>query len=82
MAVLLAGLFITGGFGIYGDQRGGDRLPGDGTATPFQWVTDRFFQPLQSTIFSLLAFFMASAAFRAFRARNTEATILLIAAGS
>lgn len=80
--VLLLGLFVTGSFGIWGaiSGQGIGFLP-DGTSTPFKWVEDRFFQPLQSTIFSLLAFFMASAAFRAFRARNTEATILLIAAG-
>lgn len=81
-AVLLIGLFVTGAFGIWGwwTRSGIGFLP-DGSPTPFKWVEDRFFQPLQSTIFSLLAFFMASAAFRAFRARNTEATILLIAAG-
>jgi len=36
--------------------------------------------PIQSTMFSLLAFFIASAAFRAFRMKNLEAGLLLIAA--
>jgi hypothetical protein len=81
-AVLLTGLFITGGLGIWGAvSRQGITTLANGSTTPFRWIEINMFQPLQSTIFALLAFFMASAAFRAFRARNLEATILLIAGG-
>jgi len=84
-AFLLAGLIAMGVTGILSSARIGPFqgigfMP-DGTRTPFQWMAEFIFNPLQAAMFSLLAFFMASAAFRAFRARNIEATILLVAAG-
>jgi hypothetical protein len=46
----------------------------------FRFMFEAVFNPLQATMFSLLAFFVASAAYRAFRAKTKEATILLISA--
>lgn len=44
------------------------------------WIYNRLYSPMQATMFSLLAFFIASAAFRAFRIRTFEAGLLAIAA--
>jgi hypothetical protein len=46
----------------------------------FQYVYEYLFRPCSSTMFGLLAFYVASASFRAFRAKNIEATILLVVA--
>lgn len=48
--------------------------------TGFGWIYTYTLLALQGTMFSMLGFFIASAAFRAFRARSREATVLLVAA--
>jgi len=53
---------------------------GSKSGTPFNAMFLYGFVPLSSTVFSLLAFYIASAAFRAFRAKNIESTLLLVAA--
>lgn len=66
-----AGFIVTtlAGF-IGGTQKGG----------LYMWIFENMQVPMSATMFSLLAFYMASAAYKAFRARSPEATVLLGAA--
>lgn len=47
---------------------------------PFDYLFMNMVAPMGATMFSMLAFFVASAAFRAFRASNWRATLLLTSA--
>jgi hypothetical protein len=67
---------------VAGMTRSGGTMPGnpyDDPGSHFGWIWWNTFVPLSSTMFALLAFFVASASYRAFRARNAEATVLLAA---
>ena len=54
--------------------------PGTMEGTAMVWLYNHIFTPMQATMFSLLAFYIASASFRAFRVRNVEASLLAITA--
>ncbi|MFQ6133514.1 MAG: hypothetical protein ACE5R4_15835 [Armatimonadota bacterium] len=70
-ALTLAGLFLTAILGI-----GWGVDPGSSC----HWIFMNIYTPLDATIFSLLAFYVASAAYRTFRVRTLEAGLLLAGA--
>lgn len=45
----------------------------------YLFMFDNMFSPLGSTVFSMNAFYIASACYRAFRIRNSQAAVLLVA---
>jgi hypothetical protein len=68
-------------FGIEGQWMIGDlALPGVTDGSLFNRMYNRMYVPLQATMYALLAFYIASAAFRAFRIRSPEAGLLAVAA--
>lgn len=69
--VTLAGLLAMPAAALFG---------GTGESSVFFWFFNNMQVPMQSTVFSLLAFFVASAAFRGFRARSLPAFLLLLSA--
>ena len=75
--MLILGLLLALVLGIYSEVKYGSALA---FGSPFMYLYTYMVVPLQATMFSLLAFFIASAAYRAFRARTLEASLLLVAA--
>jgi len=71
--VTLIALVAMALLGIFGRTKGMESL-GQLYRTLFLYVQ----APMDSAMFSILAFYMASAAYRAFRARSQEAALLLI----
>jgi hypothetical protein len=69
--VTLAGLGVML---VTGFSTGGTR------SSVVQWQFSNIMIPVTATMFALLSFFIASAAYRAFRARSALATILLVSA--
>ena len=59
---------------------GGFSLTGIADGTLFDRLYNRVYVPLSATMYGLLAFYIASAAFRAFRVRSVEAGLLALAA--
>jgi hypothetical protein len=81
--VLLVGFFVTATIGLFGDDADHERaFPTQIGSFNFDIWTIYYevIIPLGATMFALLAFFMASAAYRSFRLKSTLAGLLLASA--
>lgn len=72
--VLVAALLVTVVVGLFEGRKWQD------PDTVSMFFYNQLYSPMQATMFALLAFFIASAAFRAFRIRTVEAGLLAAAA--
>ncbi len=67
--LLMVALWVTLAIGVFGGHQG----PG------LAFIYNNFVVPLDGSMYAILVFYIGSASYRAFRARNFEATILLLA---
>lgn len=67
-AILLGALFVTAFSGIFGGTKSGT----------FTFIFDSMFTPLAAVFYAMTAFHLASASYRAFRAKNLQAVALLV----
>lgn len=70
LVIAIPGLLPESWSSLFGRQEG----------TIYDWLFINLQAPMMATMFATLAFYIASAAYRAFRARTAEATILLLTA--
>lgn len=72
--------FVQLVFGVNANLSLGQTFDAENKGSAYNWMFNYLFTPAQETMFSLLAFFIASAAYRTFRAKTIESALLLVAA--